>query len=334
VEVWVKTDNAGTGNDISGITLPLIITSSNPSANAVLDTTAAATFSGTVVALWDQIQHNAQGPPQTFPLTTLVGAVNFTGGYFAGEYHVATLVFDLDDTTTFCIDTTSFGDSRPELSTSFGVDYHFQWQSPCVAVTLYPALTPPIFFDATGPVNLVICDPTGDSIGVDFNTMDSALYELPTDKVSIYSTVPGEYCLKVERDPNDPSPETTYSVDVRIDGTADQALISDSPVPDTGQKDETSITNDPLQTECLSLAGDANASSDYSLGDVISIVNYVFNKTGCDPKPVCWISFLLCRGDWDASQTINLADVIRAVNYIFNKTGGPWKALPVDPCCL
>jgi len=85
---------------------------------------------------------------------------------------------------------------------------------------------------------------------------------------------------------------------------------------------------------CVAKPGDANASSDYSLADVISIVNYIFNKPGCSPLPLCWLTSLLCRGDWDGSTTVTLSDVIRAVNFIFNKPGGPWNPVPVGVCCL
>ena len=85
---------------------------------------------------------------------------------------------------------------------------------------------------------------------------------------------------------------------------------------------------------CTGKAGDANASGTYTLGDVISIVNYIFNKPGCAPQPQCWLSSLLCRGDWNGSGTVSLSDVIQAVNYIFNKPNGPWNALPVGVCCL
>ena len=80
--------------------------------------------------------------------------------------------------------------------------------------------------------------------------------------------------------------------------------------------------------------GDANASGTYTLADVIATVNYIFNKPGCSPQPLCWLSGLFCRGDWDGSTTISLSDVIRAVNYIFNKPGGPWDALSSGVCCL
>ena len=85
---------------------------------------------------------------------------------------------------------------------------------------------------------------------------------------------------------------------------------------------------------CVAKPGDANASGTYTLGDVISGVNYIFNKPGCVPTPLCWLSGLLCRGDWNASGTVTLGDVIQAVNFIFNKPGGPWNALAVGVCCL
>jgi len=85
---------------------------------------------------------------------------------------------------------------------------------------------------------------------------------------------------------------------------------------------------------CVAKPGDANASDTYTLADPIAIVNYVFNKPGCSPLPLCWLSGLLCRGDWDGSTTVTLGDAIRGVNFIFNKPGGPWNALPVGVCCL
>ncbi len=82
------------------------------------------------------------------------------------------------------------------------------------------------------------------------------------------------------------------------------------------------------------LPGDANASGNYTLADVIAIVNYVFNKPGCTPQPLCWLSNLLCRGDWNATGNITLSDVIQAVNYVFSKPGGPWDPVSSDICCI
>jgi hypothetical protein len=84
---------------------------------------------------------------------------------------------------------------------------------------------------------------------------------------------------------------------------------------------------------CVAMPGDANASGTYTLGDVISIVNYIFNKDGCTVKPLCWLTNLLCRGDWNGSGTVSLSDVIQGVNFIFNKPGGPWSPLPTGVCC-
>jgi hypothetical protein len=81
-------------------------------------------------------------------------------------------------------------------------------------------------------------------------------------------------------------------------------------------------------------AGDANGSGTYTLADVISIVNFIFNKQGCSPLPLCWVSGYLCRGDWNGSGTLTLSDVIQAVNFLFNKPGGPWNPLPSGICCL
>ena len=87
-------------------------------------------------------------------------------------------------------------------------------------------------------------------------------------------------------------------------------------------------------TACLAIPGDANASGTYTLADAIAIFNYVINKPGCSPLPLCWLFGLLCRGDWDGSTTVTLGDAIRGVNHIFKKPGGPWNALPIGACCL
>ncbi len=85
---------------------------------------------------------------------------------------------------------------------------------------------------------------------------------------------------------------------------------------------------------CIARPGDADASGDYSLGDVIKIVNYIFDKPYCTPRPRCWLSGLLCRGDWDANGGVSLGDAIIAVNYLFAKPGGPWNAKAIGACCL
>ncbi|MCI0530930.1 MAG: hypothetical protein L0Y74_03130 [candidate division Zixibacteria bacterium] len=84
-------------------------------------------------------------------------------------------------------------------------------------------------------------------------------------------------------------------------------------------------------------AGDANASGNINLSDIIANVNYIFNKPGFPSCPagnqLCWLTGLLCRGDWSGEGSSTLADVIQGVNYLFNKPGGPWNATASGTCC-
>ena len=99
-----------------------------------------------------------------------------------------------------------------------------------------------------------------------------------------------------------------------------------------------SIQTRLFQIGCVSKPGDANSSFTLTLADIISTVNYIFNKPGFPSCPsnsnLCWLSDLLCRGDWNGDANVTLSDVIRGVNYIFNKPGGPWAPLPSGACCL
>ncbi len=92
---------------------------------------------------------------------------------------------------------------------------------------------------------------------------------------------------------------------------------------------------------CKAMPGDANASGTYTLADVISIVNYVFNRPGCSPQPICWLSGLKCRGDCNGDGGVSVADIVILVNYYFNKPcsnpnhppTGCWLPRPSDICC-
>ena len=194
--------------------------------------------------------------------------------------------------------------------------------------------TIPLIVEAYSPVDLIVIDPNNDSIGVSFNTIPGATYSIPNDSVYISEVVSGFYRFKVVKDTLDLSGDTSYTITARIDGTADAILANNEPVPGEGEVHEYVIASDPPIPACLSLPGDANANGFYSLADVITTVNYIFNRAGCQPLPKCWFKGLLCRGDWNGSGTVSLVDVIRAVNYIFNKPGGPWNALPINICCL
>ncbi|MCI0531550.1 MAG: hypothetical protein L0Y74_06360, partial [candidate division Zixibacteria bacterium] len=76
---------------------------------------------------------------------------------------------------------------------------------------------------------------------------------------------------------------------------------------------------------------------DFSIADIISAVNYYFNKPGwpaCDSNStLCWLSDLLCRGDWNGNGTCSVGDVIHGANYVFNKPGN-WLPVSIGACCL
>jgi hypothetical protein len=192
----------------------------------------------------------------------------------------------------------------------------------------------PIYIQAFSPVDLIVTDPNNDSIGVSFNTIAGATYSIPNDSVFISEAISGIYNIRVVKDTLDVSGDTTYSVNARIDGTADEVLAAGVPVPGEGESHEYVITSDPPIPDCLSLPGDANADGGLTLADAITTINYIFTKPGCLPMPDCWFKGLLCRGNWNGDGNTTLADVIMSVNYIFNKPGGPWDPAPSEACCL
>ena len=141
-------------------------------------------------------------------------------------------------------------------------------------------------------------------------------------------------CTDVCDNSEAPNPTTQCNdgIDNDGDGFIDLADLGCSNVCDTSEF-----------PPCDAIPGDANASGTITLGDVISIVNYIFNKPGCAPQPLCWLSGKLCRGDVNGSCTVTLADVIWLGHFIFAKPcAGPgippccWKPIPCpgSTCCL
>ncbi len=192
----------------------------------------------------------------------------------------------------------------------------------------------PLYVQAFSPVNLIVIDPNNDSIGYSFNTIGKAHYDTSNDSIHIEEALPGNYIIKVVKDTLDVSNDSSYAIEARIDGTADNLLASSAPVPQEGESHNYAITSQPSLPACLSLSGDANADGHLTLVDIISIVNYIFNHPGCLPAPDCWLWGLNCRADWNGDGLIKLSDVIQEVNFIFNRPNGPWAPVPVGACCL
>jgi hypothetical protein len=75
------------------------------------------------------------------------------------------------------------------------------------------------------------------------------------------------------------------------------------------------------------ICGDANLSNTITLADVVSIINYVFNKPGWPDcwadNSLCWLSGYVQTGDVNWSGTVTIGDAIQLINYIFNKPCHP-----------
>jgi hypothetical protein len=98
---------------------------------------------------------------------------------------------------------------------------------------------------------------------------------------------------------------------------------------------------------CTALPGDVNSSGGITLGDVVHILNFLFDRDrppckGIDPGN-CWAVIPSCLPDVNASGNITLADVIHLLNYLFDRDKPPcigiepgncWTPLSQAECCL
>jgi subtilisin family serine protease len=97
---------------------------------------------------------------------------------------------------------------------------------------------------------------------------------------------------------------------------------------------------------CVAVPGDVNASGAITIGDIVHLVNYLFDKDrlpclGTDPGN-CWTPDPFCRGDVNASASITIGDVVHLVNYVFDKDrlpclgsdpGNCWTPDKSSVCC-
>ncbi len=119
-DLKLKTDNTGTGKDITGVGAALLITVDCPD-KATLDTIPCDVYVGTFCGTDSEkfafpqpgwgihttfVPTNG-GNPSMFPLTYVLGLVRFTGtGMLNGTFTLAHLIFSLTDTCCITIDTT------------------------------------------------------------------------------------------------------------------------------------------------------------------------------------------------------------------------------------
>ena len=97
---------------------------------------------------------------------------------------------------------------------------------------------------------------------------------------------------------------------------------------------------------CVGFPGDVNGSNTITLGDVVHLLNYLFDRDnppclGTDPGN-CWELQPFCRGDVNASATLTLGDVISLLNYLFDRDNPPclgvnpgncWTPVASSVCC-
>jgi hypothetical protein len=170
-------------------------------------------------------------------------------------------------------------------------------------------------FFAFSPVDLIVTDPKGDSIGLDFNTISNATYDTTLDInldgdlddiVTIPNPLVGQYMVKVKSEPG--ADTGHYSLTIKLNGNEDKPLALNLPIPPPDQVDTFTYTVYEY------LRGDPNSDGKKTVSDVIYLINYLF-KGGPAPVP-------LYLGDVNCDDKVTVSDVIYLINYLF-KGGDP-----------
>lgn len=177
-------------------------------------------------------------------------------------------------------------------------------------------VTPPetLWIYSSGQVDMKVTDPLGDSIGVDFNSIQQGAtyaehFTGSPDTVTIPRAFAGEYAITILRDAG-ASGGDVYSIGIRIDGSMSIDVAVGMPVPEPGEEDTYTYG-------CFAfLRGDANKDNITNIADVIFLVNYLY-RSGEAPDPVD-------LGDVNCDTIVNVGDLVYLVNYLFR--GG-------DPPC-
>jgi len=185
----------------------------------------------------------------------------------------------------------------------------------------YILVSETLTYTAYSPVDLIVTDPNGDSIGVDFNTIPDASYDDTTDvnqdednddRVIILNPVIGEYMVRVVGEPGGDG--GNYTLAVKIDGNEDTPLVTAAAAPGPEEVDTVFY---PV-TEYL--RGDPDRDGTKSVGDVIFLINYLF-KNGPPPEPLFLGDVDYCEGENKVG--VNVSDVIYLINYLFKNGKAP-----------
>jgi len=179
-------------------------------------------------------------------------------------------------------------------------------------------LTDTLTVVAFSPVDLIVTDPLGDSIGLGFNTIPNADYDTTTDYdhdgdkddiITMPDRLVGDYQIRVVAEPGGGG--GVYSLGIRIDGSAMTMLADSEPTPPPGEV-ATLTYNTPWF-----LRGDVNGDWNINVTDVVYLINYLFLiPPGPAPEP-------LETGDVNCDGAINVTDVVYLINYLFLVPPGP-----------
>ena len=313
VNVMIWTDNG-----VSGVSLPLADTCYNvismptfldPNKNDP-DSTAAHAYVGTLIETFSLIGLNLYGTLTPSPPNFLIVAVDFTDSFYTPG-KLAHLTFTVNDTGCICLDTIPVfwpGGSTPSLTTPNALSYIPIIISKCFTVDV-SYLTDTLFVIAYSPVDLIVIDPIGDSIDIDFNTIPDATYDTTQDLnddgdkddlITIPNRSVGDYLIQVVAEPGDTG---EYTLGIRIDGSDMAIMAEDQPSPAFGGEPD-SFVYDALWY----LKGDLNSDWQIDLSDVIYLANY-YLKGGPAPEP-------LESADVNCDTEIDLTDVILIAYYI------------------
>jgi hypothetical protein len=185
-------------------------------------------------------------------------------------------------------------------------------------VVLSVSRTDTLWIVAYSPVDLIVTDPAGDSIGLGFEpTIDGASYDTTVDVnedgdkddlVTIPYPFVGEYAIGVMREP-DAADDDTFSIGIRIDGGTMAMLAQGDTVPPPGEMINYSY-------DCPAyLRGDLNKDNQTDVADVILLINYLFIG-GSPPDP-------LNLGDVNCDESVDVSDALYLINYLFLGTSAP-----------
>jgi hypothetical protein len=168
---------------------------------------------------------------------------------------------------------------------------------------------------AFSPVDLIVTDPQGDSIGIGFNTIPDATYDTTQDYnmdgdkddiVTIPNRLVGTYLIRVVTEPGGSG---TYDLGIRIDGGSTAMLAMNNPCPGPGEVDTFYYGAPEFKS------GDATGDWNVDVGDVVYLINYLY-KNSSPPNP-------LQAGDANCDGIVDIGDVVYLINYLYREGLSP-----------